>query len=100
MADADVGKKAMVGVAVLMRPVSMLAELVVAVLARLVEANTLRRAVLLWLLVMARVSDCVGWLEFATVVRPETIDSEEDSLNAAFAFEGRSAVMLRGASAN
>jgi len=49
---------------------------------------------------MARVLVGVGWLEFRTVVRPEVTGSDEDSLNAAFAFEGRAAVMMHATSAN
>jgi hypothetical protein len=49
---------------------------------------------------MARVLVGVGWLEFRTVVRPGVTDSDEDSLNAAFAFKGRAAVMMRATSAN
>jgi len=47
IAVADVGKKATVGVVVLAKPPNLLAELVVAVLARLVEAKTPRSAELL-----------------------------------------------------
>jgi hypothetical protein len=97
---AEVESVITTSMAVSTKPANAFAELVVTITERLADAKTFRSAAPLWLFVIASVVDCVGWLEFRSPVLVAVTASEELILIAPTAFEGRSAVMISGTSAN